>query len=658
MAVFCAIPLILLTGSISAAENSRAESARNLGDLSIEELMNETVTSVSRREQKLGDAASAIFVLSNDDLLRSGVTTFADALRLVPGMDVAQIDSHTWAVSARGFEGQFANKLLVMIDGRTIYESAFAGVKWEVQDMVFEDLDRIEVIRGPGATLWGANAVNGVVNIITKSARETQGALLSSTVDSEGQYSTSVRYGGQLASNVHYRVYGKYFSHEGLVTATGDSAPDEWSIGRGGFRLDWDQSSENTLTLQGECYRDESTKTMSVPLLVAPYSRTFNGVNHNGGGNLLGRWTHTFSSESQLAIQTYYTHSQFAIDYISPKNDTFDFDLQDRFRVGSQHDIVWGAGYRLIADDFPPDSNWTWDPRSSKSRLYTTFFQDEITLIPDHLRISLGSKFEHNDQTGFEAQPSARMIWTPTERQSLWAAVSRAVRTPDRFEEAARRAIAAFPTGPTTPPAEVDLVGNADVRAEGLKSYEFGYRVEVTKRLSFDATVFYNQYDDLIDFVPEAPNSSSVPVLHTILPQVTSNVRGGNSQGVEIAVKWSVTDNWRLAADYSYLCTGFAVKIVEYDNPQHQAHLRSYVTLPRNLELNGVLSFVDRLRRFEIPSYVGLDLGVVWHATESLDVGIWGRNLLKNHHPEFHDFTTSVSEDIPRTVTAKVTVRF
>ena len=655
MAMVAAAGVIITTSpkAIGATTNSVADSA----DLSLEQLINIQVTSVSKKETRLNQSPAAIAVVTQDDIQRLGITSIPDALRLVPGMEVAQIDSHTWAVTARGSEGQFANKLLVMVDGRTVYESAFAGVKWEVQDMSMADVDRIEVIRGPGATLWGANAVNGVVNIITKNAKDTQGLVLSSDTDSQGQYSTAFRFGGVLATNVYFRIYGNYSHHDGLVTTSGADAPDDWSIGNGGMRIDCNPTTENTITLQGDYYGDQSTKTVSEPLLMAPYSTTFNQSSYNCGGSLLGRWTHSFSDESQLSIQSYYSHERFAIDFITPHNDTFDFDLQDRFQLGSRQDIVWGGGYRLIRDGFPASANWNWDPSSTSMQLFTSFLQDEITLVPDQFKVSLGSKFEHNDQTGFEVQPSVRLIWMPTDSQTLWAAVSRAVRTPDRFELGAERALAAFPTGPDSPPAEVDLVG-ADVKAEKLIAYELGYRVEATRRLDFDVATFYNDYNDLIDFVPGTPVLDPNPVPHMVDPQVASNVPGGHSYGAEIGAQWKVTDQWRLAADYSWLYMGFRVKAMEYDSPRQQASLRSYLNLPHNIEFNSMISYVSRLQNFDVPAYVRLDLGLVWRPLKWVEVGIWGQNLLTSRHEEFHDFTTSVREEVPRSVLGKITLTF
>jgi iron complex outermembrane receptor protein len=585
----------------------------------------------------------------------------------VPGLDVAQINSHEWAVSARGFNTQFANQLLVLLDGRSIYGTGFGGVVWGVQDVVMEDIDRIEVIRGPGAALWGANAVNGVINIITKNARETQGTLVSVTGGTLDQPITTVRYGGQLATNLFYRVYGKFSNRDGLETASGQDAPDRTLTAQGGGRLDWEPSDENKFTLQGDMYRDRFVENQDLASLLPPYLLNLNEVEYNSGANALGRWTHDFSDTSSLTIQTYYDRFKQEQAGAVETTDTIDFDAQHRFALGSRNDITWGLGYRNIDDAFQGSPFVTWNPASERDRLFSSFVQDEISLVPDRLKLTLGSKFEHNDINGFEYEPSGRLLWTPTERQTVWAAISRAVSTPSwSFLHSTANLLVIPPMPPVSPlPVQISSFGNPNLDDEVLIAYELGYRIEVTKHLSFDVAGFYNNYDDLIGQTPVTTSIAATPVPHALVGSTEENAGSGHTYGVEISGRWDVTDHWHLTASYSWLDIqlGFASTYLQ-SSPKQQAQLGSSLDLPYHFELNGAVSFVDQITapygigEMNIPSYVRLDLGVVWHATKNLEFGVWGQNLAQDRHEEFTSYKTLLVTEIPRSVVARITFRF
>jgi iron complex outermembrane receptor protein len=654
--------------TVAADEAVTNSPAGRLADLSLEQLMNEPVTSVSKKAEKLNDAPAAIYVISNDDIRRLGLTSIPEALRMVPGMDVAQINSHEWAVSARGFNGQFANKLLVLVDGRSVYGTGFGGVVWGVQDMAMEDLDRIEVIRGPGGTLWGANAMNGVINILTKSARETQGALVTTTVGTDDLPATTVRYGGQFSTNLYYRAYVKYFDRDGLETPAGQVAPDNTREMQGGFRLDWEPADANQLTLQGDYYYDRATENQDMPSLLPPYSQNFSEVNDNSGGNVLGRWTHQFSESSSVTLQTYYDHLRQEQALATDFADTIDFDAQHRFALGDRNDVVWGLGYRHLADKLAPSFFVSWNPVQHQEQLFSAFVQDEVTLFPDRLKLTAGSKFEHNDYTGFEVQPNVRLLWTPTAKQTVWAAVSRAVRTPSRFDLDGQANLQVIPPfAPNPLPALVSSFGNPNLKAEDLIAYELGYRIEITRRISLDATAFYNDYDRLIATVPGTP----VPVVpgsnppSSLFPSTDENTGPAQTHGMELSARWNVIDNWHLIASYSWLHLDLDVPspILEA-SPEHQVQLRSEVDLPGHLEFNGAVYYVDQiaapygLGQTEIPAYVRLDLGLVWHPTKSLEIGLWGQNLLADRHAEFTSYKTSLITEIPRGVLGKITWKF
>jgi iron complex outermembrane receptor protein len=665
LALACA--LMFVNTARADSDNTNGLSAA-LANMSIEQLVDVEVVSVNslfKKETKLEQAPAAVSIVSNDDIRRLGITTLPEALRLVPGMDVARIDSHEWAVSARGFDAQFANKLLILVDGRTIYGPAYGGVNWGIQDMVMEDLDRIEVIRGPGASLWGANAVNGVVNVLSKSARDTQGLLASASGGSEDQPSISLRYGGQLGTNFYYRVYGKYFNRDGLVTSTGAEAHDDWNSIQGGTRMDWEPSDQDKLTFEGGYYNDFVHENENVVTLMAPYVLNTNSLNHDYGGNALGRWTREFSEFSSLTLQVYYDFFKQEQVGTSETRHTLDVDAQHRFPLGERNDIIWGLNYHLTSDKFPPNFFLTWTPPERNDQLFGAFVQDEITLAPSLWKVTLGSKFEHNDYTGFEAEPSGRLLWTPTEHQTVWAAISRAVRTPSRYEAGARvnYSVSAIPSPPNpTSLGLVSLFGNQNANAENLTAYELGYRVEPTKRLSFDLASFYNQYTDLLRFVP---GTAFVQGPVTVFPQTIENSGSDQTFGTELSGQWKVLDNWRLEASYSWLHVNLHPNDRAFQgNPQQMAQLRSYLDLPGNLEFNGAIYYMDQqtaeanLQTVSIPSYVRLDLGLIWHPTKSLELGVWGQNLLQDRHAEFPSLKSSVQTEIPREISGRITLRF
>ncbi len=653
----------LLTATAADLAPTNTLSAR-LAEMSIEQLVNVEVVSVNslfKKETPLDQAPAAVTVVTSDDLRRLGITEIPEALRMVPGLDVAQIDSHQWAISSRGFNGEFANKLLILEDGRTIYGPAYGGVNWGMQDMMIEDLDRIEVIRGPGASLWGANAVNGVVNILSKSAKDTQGLLVSASEGTEDNPSIAVRYGGQLATNLYYRVYGKGFNQNALVTSTGADANDDWNSVQGGTRLDWEPSDDNKFTLQGSMYNDFVHENENVVLLTPPYSTNSLVENHDSGGNVLGRWTHQISAASSLSLQTYYDH--FVQEQVGSKEtqDAFDLDAQHRFPIGERNDIIWGLGYRYTAANFPPNFYLTWTPPEQHNQLYSAFVQDEVTLKPKLFTATVGSKFEHNDYTGFEVQPSVRLLWTPTDKQTVWAAVSRAVRTPSFYESGARvnYSVSSIPSPPNaTPIGLVSLFGNPNAEAENLIAYELGYRIEATKQLSFDVAAFYNQYDKLLRFVT---NSSYVQGPVVVFPQTIENAGSAETYGGELSAQWRVTDSWRLLAGYSLLCVDLHPNAPAFQgNPENQFQLRSYLDLPWNLEFNAAGYYVDQqvaaagLGTTTIPAYFRLDLGLVWHPTKSLEIGVWGQNLTEDRHAEFPNLNSSVQTEIPRSVNGRI----
>ncbi|MBI4659407.1 MAG: TonB-dependent receptor [Verrucomicrobia bacterium] len=666
------LPHALLLAAFAGPAASRAAEARDssirperLTELPLEQLMDIEVTTVSRSPQKVSQSAAAVYVVTQEDIRRSGATSIAEALRMAPGVNVARIGSSSWAISARGFNDFFANKLLVLMDGRSVYSPLFSGVFWDVQDTMLEDIDRIEVIRGPGASLWGANAVNGVINVITKSAAETQGGLISGGGGTEEIGSGGIRYGGKLGRNAYYRVYAKYFNRDDFVDAAGRDAFDEWEMWRGGFKADWQISDSDSLTVQGDYYDGN----MGQRLFAFPpptFFRALEGRALVAGGNLLGSWKHSVSESSDLALQLYFDRTERDDRIHREIRNTYDVDFQHRLSAGPRQEVLWGLGYRLSADELRDGRDRSgsvlFRPAERNDQLFSAFLQDEITLVEDRLRLTLGSKFEHNDYSGSEVQPSSRLLWTPHDKHTFWAAVSRAVRSPARWEHSIEVWYAPPPAaGP--PPFPLLLVGNEDFESENLIAYEVGYRIQPTPKTSVDLATFYNRYDDLLvgqpfGFAPRLPPPfPPIPLAH---PQ---NGMDGETYGAEASLNWSLSDSWRLNFGYSFLQMQLhsnvpGSEIAEGDSPHHQVHLRSYLDLPYHLQLDAALNYVDNLPNRGVPNYVRLDARIGWRPSNALELSVGVQNILDDRHPEFGPGFLVTPTEVQRSVYAKMTWQF
>ena len=652
-----AAALALLSAHMASADNNEPSIAE-LKQMTLEEVMTLEVTTVSRMPEALQDTPAAIAVITQEDIRRSGMNRIPELMPLAPGVNVGRIDARTWAISVRGFNDQYANKLLVLQDGRSLYTPAFAGVLWASVDYALEDIDRIEIIRGPGASIWGANAVNGVINIVTKSAKETQGGLFSTAYGTEYQPLTTLRYGGKLAPNVYYRAYAKYFNTDNFETSTGaDSADDSRAI-RSGLRLDWEPNDDNLLTFEGDYYRGDFGENLGATQPTPPFKTSTAIDDHNYGYHALGKWVRTFSDTSKLSAQTYYDHYRYENLGTKEVRSTFDFDFQHQFALGERQAIIWGAGYRYSQNRIPPTFFVSFKHTKHFEHLYSAFLQDEIALVQDTLKLTLGSKFEHNSFTGFEVQPTGRLTWTPTENQTVWGGVSRAVRTPSEFEREGRINTETFP-GPAGLPGFIAIVGDNRVKSEELIAYELGYRIQATPSVAFDLASFYYFYDNLINFSRNPLFlETTPPPPHVVVPLVEGNPLSGRSYGVELLAYWQPTARWKLTAGYTLLQMLFDGDAREGDVPQNQFQIRSYLDLTHHFELNAAAYYVDSLSTDEIPSYIRADVGLVWKPTDSLEIGVWGQNLLDDEHFEFGSTTAPVQTEIPRTFYGKITWRF
>ena len=626
------------------------------------------VTSVSKKEQKLSRTSSAVFVISQEDIQRSGATNIPDLLRMVPGLDVAQLNGSTWSISSRGLNAQFANKLLVLIDGRTVYSPLFGGVYWDVQDVPLEDISRIEVIRGPGASVWGANAVNGVINITTKSAKETQGGLLTAGSGTHEKGFGVAQYGGAVNSNTDYRVFFKGFDRSSFPDPAGQSSHDQSDLLHGGFRVDSKLSEKDSLTVQGDLYNGSEGEIFNAVTLTPPYTVSFDGRTALYGGDVLGRWDHAFSANSSTTLQVYFDRTGRNDTLTAEGVDTYDVDFQHHFNWGSRNDVVWGLGYRDISYDTTGSFTFSFSPSSQGRQLFSSFVQDEIALKPDHVYLTIGAKLEHNDFTGFEFQPSARIAWSVNKNHTLWAGYARARRTPSSLENEVVSNVAAF-AGPGGVPVLASVLGSPEVQSENLDAFEAGYRTQVHSNLSLDIAAFYNRYGDLSSIEPGTPTFETSPAPpHLDVPSFFANGLYGETHGLELAVNWKVANRWTLSPGYAFEEIHLHKKPTsgdtssaadaEGDSPQHQAQLRSNVILPRRFEWNVAAYFEDRLPAQHIPAYTRLDTGLTWHAYERLEVSVVGQNLVQDHHLEVVSDSINPSSLIKRSFYVKFTWKF
>jgi iron complex outermembrane receptor protein len=519
----CVFVLTSLAAALPAWTQSTAP--RDLTQLSLEDLMNVQVTSVSKKEQKLAKTGAAVFVITQEDIRRSGSTNIPDLLRMVPGVDVAQVDHSTWAISIRGFNNVYANKVLVLIDGRSVYHPAYSGVLWYAQDVPLEDIERIEVIRGPGGTVWGANAMNGVISVITKSAKNTPGGLITAGGGSNQQADGLVQYGGAAGASGNYRIYGRDSNQGRSDPATSAPPADSWRLREAGFRSDWNLSPRDQLIVQGEITIVDGGETVTAVVpQTPPVMGTFGPPVGDDDGNLQARWTHTFLNGSDVSLQADYDQSHVFTNGANDWVSIGDIDFQHHLSVGHRNDIVWGLSYRVDANRFAGNSLVTLNPLERTDSLYSAFVQDEVTLTKT-LTLTLGSKFEHNSYTGFENEPSAQLVWAPTARHTVWASAAKAIRQPSNTDSGLQAVSAVVPL-PQNSFGLVTVFGNPNTKVEQLRDYEIGYRAQITPRLSLDVTGFLSFYRNLQTTEPQTRISFWAPDLPILcFPLFTKTLR-------------------------------------------------------------------------------------------------------------------------------------
>ncbi len=656
--VIAGLAIGLFSAYASSSLSATEVASRGLADLSIQELMNIEVTSASKKAQKLSEVPAAIFVITGEDIRRSGARNVPEALRMAPGVDVAAIGGGRYAVTIRGGNGRFANKLLVLVDGRSVYTPLFSGVVWETIGPVLENIDRIEVIRGPGAVVWGANAVNGVINIISKHSTDTQGVLVSGGTGTEDHGFATLQYGDHIFSNGSYRIYGKTESHGASDDASGQPGNDRNRSSHAGFRAD-DQLDDSALSMQGEVYGVATNDRLNVPAVIAPYSATtLDGQQHNSGSNLLVRWDKTLSPDQDISLQSYFDFFTLEIPgYSTNQQKTLDFEFEHRIRAGTRNDITWGLNYRSAGYRDNSGEFITFDPTSRSLRISGAFAQDEFRLTPESLRLTLGAKLEHDTYTGAHFMPNARLLWNVNASNQLWTAVSQAVRTPSVGEHDGRVGVnPVTPPSSTTPPnvcslAQFDHCAIAPVTqpsnlgAERLTAYEVGYRSEFSDAFSLDITGFLHHYTELEISTPDfagvsVASSDGNPYL--LVPIVLGNGFSARETGVEAAADWRVNDWWRFQSSYSRTWLKYALP----DATSHafDASPRTLLSLRSSMDISGThwdlwLRHVgERVATSSspfIPEYTTLDSALSWNLPFNFDVSLVGKDLLKDRHPEF-----------------------
>ncbi len=673
---------ILFTATTAVALNGFAQEEEvmdDMFDMSIEDLMDMEVTTMAGKATPLSKTSAAVYILTGEDIKRSGATSIPEALRFVPGLNVARIDSNKWAVSARGFNDRFANKLLVMIDGKTVFNPMFSGVYWDSLGLILEDIERIEIIRGSGGSSWGTVAVNGIINIITKNTKDTQGGLISARTGTEEKGMGAFRYGGQLNEQTYYKVWGKYSDTDNFHDDSihGNNAHDDWDMASGGFKIDYNPSLDDTFSLDFAIFEsnahERNVRTYHKIIGLIPqipptpiieswdeYEKT--QINSRGG-HILGKYEHIFSETSNLSLQLYGDRYERR-DGIHQTIDTYDNDLKYSFELMDNHQMTLGVGYTYY--NYHVD-NKTWAAFSENEQdedfdKKSAFIQDDITLIDDYLKLTLGVKFEKNEISGWENQPSARLTFTPTDSTTIWGAISKSVASPDIISNRGllTRRVGVTNTFPVPValgggfavrnPGNGTVIGKEDLKSETAKGFELGLRQQVQDNLSYELTCFFNEYDNIRAVVP----TSNAAVFQS------SNSIKGKSYGAELATTYKPVEWWKLRGGYSYLRTIFKDKrednefkasIYELKSPEYQIFLQSFMDLSDTVTFDTTYRFVSRtiIADRDIPEYITMDARIGWEFAKNAEISLVGQNLLDPHREEAAStFLETVPSETPR----------
>jgi iron complex outermembrane receptor protein len=653
--------LAAITAAVFASAQQTPDSDHLL-NMSLDDLLKVEVTTASKKAEPQRQAPTAITVITQDDIRRSGATSVPDVLRNVPGLAVARLDANKWSITARGFSGRFANKLLVLVDGVSTYSSLFSGMFWDAVDVPLEDIERIEVIRGPGGTLWGANAVNGVINIITFDASKTTGGLASLGAGTENRARAFIRYGGALPNKANLRLSTEYQQRDNATFSSGDEAHDAWESIIGNLRLDWAPTDEDHITVIARQIAWNADETFQLPSLIPPYLRVSEEKSYYAESTLSSSYTHAFDEDSELQLQFYYRYRHANTILFDDDRFTVDLDLQYRFKPADRHTITADIAFRYLEDNL---TNYVvqFDPSARADWIVSGFIQDDIVLLEDELRLIVGAKLEHNDYSGLEVQPSARMLWTPDEQQTIWGAISRAVRTPSRAEDDIHLPSIALPG------VLISLTGDRAFDSEKLLAYELGYRVSPNESLYLDLAVFLNKYWDLRTTEIGAPYPAFTPFPpHLEVPVVAHNNFTATTYGAEASLTWEVRPSWMLQLTYSYFSIDTKLRpktidiitgSVDGDSPKHMASLYNHFDLGKNTEFDLTLRYVDDLPGVGVDSYFTADARIGWRPKPNVELSLVGQNLLEPHREEYAaTYVNTLPSDVERGIYAQIRWEF
>ncbi len=637
-------------------------------EMSLEDLMDVTVTSMSKRAQALQETAAAVHIVTGEDIRRSGATCIPEALRMVPGLMVAQNNAGIWSVSSRGrgFNPIFENKLLVLIDGRSVYSPVYSGVFWETIDVVMEDIDRIEIIRGPGTSVWGTNAVNGIINIITKSAADTQGLMASVLYGTAEKGTGALRHGGKFGEDNSYRIFTKYRHLDETEDIDGNDIPGELESALWGFKTDIKPDQRSVLTLQGDITSGNIDGTLTYPDMSTNPATTVESINNSDLllGNVMAHYSRELDKDSNISVQSYYSHDDRDGRAYSVAIDTMDLDFQHQFSPLENHAAQWGLGYRLTSVSANSDENAVVFGRNERSDdLFSAFLQDEISFLDGKWILTLGSKFEHNEQTGLEILPSARLLWHVTEQHALWGAISRSVRTPSIAEQdiiyhidgRTVQSLAEVPPGsgnyvPVSIPVRTSLLGDADLDSEAILVYELGHRFTPSTKFLVDTSIYLAQGDNILSAARSATQPTQLEIMQQLAQNGftqndinTNNDEKANMYGLEVSATWTPLDRWKLQGWYAYYEDDYDYDGDGLDNfesmygdisPRHQFFLRSSISMPHDTELDIMSRYVSELPGLDIPDYATIDARLGWHVSDKVEISLVGKNLFEPNHQE------------------------
>lgn len=667
-----AVMLLVGNGGWLVAQGDRnplAAGTRAVADLDLEDLLAVEVTSVAKSPQKLTMAPAAVTVVTGEEIKRSGFTSIPEALRLVPGLHVARIMGNRWSISARGFGGEFTNKLLVLIDGRAVYTPLFGGVYWDVQDTMLADVDRIEVIRGPGGVMWGANAVNGVINVITKSAKDTTGGLAYGGAGSEERGMSGFRFGSQFGENDYYRVYAKYADVDEFVDAGGNRTGDEVKQLRTGFRTDFDPTDRGGITISGDVYRGDNGEQALVPIAAAPYLEHRALRTAVEGGNLTAKWRVREADGAESSVQTYLDYTDRTIDTIArERRATFDVEAQRTFAPWHGHSILVGVGYRATTDDLDTSLSVDFTERRDTDQIVSAFAHDAFDLVTDTLRLSFGAKVQLNDYTGLEVQPDARLVWQMSEKMTSWGSVARAVRTPTRADDAIRADLSSTDGGGGLAAMGV-LFGDKSLESEELLAFEAGWRWQASQTVSLDLAAFHNEYDNLMTVGQGTPYFEAQPRPRIVAPLSWRNAGKAQTYGGEVSTNVQVSPGWLVSGHWSIIRVVMQVEDPtaiagaqdpETDTPRHQVHLRSQWRIGERLDIGALAWWIDHARSqaSRIDDYVRVDFRLGWRPEDNIELSLVGQNLVGSSHAEGSADLYTVPGEVERGVYFQVTSRF